>query len=164
MTSYVRLAGAVVVLVAVFVIGREYAVFSRRRIKELRGFYELLKYMESSISSYLSFGSELWGGFSCEGLKDSGFLASLRECELPGEAFSKCRPRLSFSEEYKDLVEDFFRGFGREYRDGELKRIAEYKEKLGNILALEEESTEKNVKVARALLLGGGLSLVVLVI
>lgn len=164
MTSYVRLAGALAVLVAVFVIGREYAAFSRRRTKELRGFYELLEYMEISISSYLSFGSELWGGFSCDDLEASGFLASLRNCELPGEAFSKCRSGLSFSDEYKDLLEDFFRGFGREYRDGELKRLAEYKGKLSDILAREEESTDKNVKVTRALLLGGGLSLVVLVI
>ncbi len=164
MTSYLRLCGAVAVLVAVFFIAREYSVFARRRLDELRGFHSLLEYIGGGISKYLSFGSGLWNGFSCDKLESCGFLQMLRDGEHPGKAFSRCKSRLALSTEQKDVLEKFFLDFGREYKDSELKRVSEYRVRLGETLEKEVLELEKNVKVVRALLLGGGLSVVILVI
>ena len=164
MTGYFRIAGALLILVAVLFAGREYSKFVSRRLDQLSGFYSLLEYVESSISKYLSFGRGLWVGFSCEALEGCGFLGLLREGRNPYEAFLQIKSKLSLSSDQCELLEEFFMGFGREYQDGEMKRVSEYRKKLGRILDDQAQSLTNNAKVLKALLLGAGMSLVILVI
>ena len=164
MTGYFRIGGAVLILVAVLFAGREYSKFVNRRLDHLRGFYSLLEYIESSISKYLSFGRGLWVGFSCDSLEECGFLELLRDGSDPYEAFLQTKSKLSLSSDQCELLEEFFSGFGREYQDGEIKRVSDYRKRLGRILEDQEQTLDNNVKVVRALLLGAGMSLVILVI
>lgn len=164
MSVYLRLGGAAIITLAAVFVGREYSAFADRRLSELRGFLSLITHIEKEISKFQSCGDGLWRGFFDDPLTDCGFLPSLAETGSPSEAFSRCEDRLSLSGEQRELLFGFFADFGSDYREGELRRLAEFRTKLNAILEAETENLKKSVKVTKTLLLGGGLAAAIMVI
>lgn len=164
MSVYLRLGGAAIItLLAVFV-GREYSAFADRRLSQLRGFLDLVSHFEREISKFLASGDGLWRGFCNDALTECGFLSALAERGSLSEAFRDCEDSLSLSGEQISMLGGFFGGFGGDYRDGELRRIAAFRAELEALIDRESDSLSKSVSVTKALLLGGGLAMAVMVI
>jgi hypothetical protein len=59
---------------------------------------------------------------------------------------------------------DFFTGFGRDYKDRELKSISDFRTGLEEDKKAEAERLEKSVKVFSALSIGGALAFFIMII
>ena len=164
MNVYFRWGGGAVLLVAAALVGREYTAYTERRISECEGFLSLLSHIEGKISKYLSFGDGLWRDFSDAELERVGFLPALREGLTASEAFSRCNARLSLGDDVRERLGAFFEDFGKEYMEGELKRLRLFREELAKIHAAECVELRKNAKVVRTLLIGAALGALILLI
>ena len=151
-------------LIAAIAASREYSAYAKRRIDQYDGFIELFSYAEGMISRFLSYGEALWRGFENGALEACGFLPALREGTPPIEAFEKCEGRLSLPREAKDKIKAFLSSMGRSYKDGELATLSAFRTELQSERKRQEEDLDKNVKIARALLLGGALAVFILII
>lgn len=157
MSIYIRIFGAVFIMLSALFIGREYSRFSDKRIGELRGFLLFVRHVGGRVSNYLSFGNELFWGFECGELESVGFLSHLREGKSLYESFMLCCPRLSIPLAQKEALKEFFHTFGNDYREGELEKITAFLEKYEKEAERECENMTKSLRVTRALLLGGAL-------
>ena len=162
--SVVRIIGCALILFAILLIRKEYSLYVNRKISELCGFSTLLSHMESEISKYLSCGKQMWQRLSCDALERSGFLQLLKDGHAPEKAILLCKDRLLISKEMQDSLLEFFKSFGSEYKDGTLKKIAEYRSGFDKKSDEEKNELQKNLKITSTLLLGGGLTLLILVI
>ena len=159
-----RLIGASLLLLAALLLSREYSSYLERRILEYRGFVALLSHAEEGIERALSYGEELWYGFQNDVLEKCGLLPLLREGKGLAEAFMECKDKISFSASLKDEISEALSTLGRGYRDSELRRLSVIKASLVAAMEGEEGTAEKNIKVARALLIGGALAVGILII
>ena len=164
MIEYVRFGGGILIMLCALLFGKGYSNFADRRIAEYEGFLALISHIETEISRSLSYGKELWSGFSNAELERCGMLQHLREGKTPYDAFLLCEEALSLSDKTKVALKKFFSRFGYEYKDSELRRISEVKGDLVVELKSVREELEKNKRVVNALLVGGSLSVVILLI
>nr|MBE6545326.1 hypothetical protein [Oscillospiraceae bacterium] len=164
MSVYLRLGGAALITLCAVFVGREYSSFADRRLSQLRGFLALISHFEREISKSLAFGDGLWRGFNNGALSECGFLTALMETGSLSEAFSLCEDSLSLSKEQSGMLCGFFSGFGSNYKDGELRRIGEFRAELDAVIDRESDNLAKSVSVTKALLLGSGLAAAVMVI
>lgn len=161
---YLKWCGAALVLVFVLFLSREYSSYAERRAREGESFIRLLAHIEKMIDSYLLPHGELFLGFSDDWLEKSGFLGKLREGSGLSHAFSSASDRLAVSEPIKARLAEYFSGFGKGYKEAELLRLRECRTDVEKMLSAERTELEKNVKVTRALLLGGAAGIVILII
>ena len=162
--SVFRIIGCALIFLAILLIRREYSIYVSCKTSELCGFSLLLSHMESEISKYLSYGREMWHRLACDGLERSGFLQLLKNGHAPDEALALCKNRLLISKETQQSLSDFFKSFCSEYKDGALKKISEYRIDFDKKLEEEKKELQKSLKITSTLLLGGGLTLLILVI
>ena len=151
-------------MIAALFFCREYSLYAERRILQYKGFLSLLSHAEGMISRFLAKGEELWRGFSDSALEECGFLSDLREGRGLKEAFSSCENRLCLPRSVKDELSAFFSDFGRSYKEGQLSSLSAFRSSLEERLKAEEADLEKSVKVTKALILGGAMSVVILII
>lgn len=164
MSLYIRLGGAAVVMIAALLISRCYEKYLLKRVDEYSGLVLLVRHMENEITKYLAYGSRLWSDFRHDGLEKCGFLPALRECGSICEALSNIGDRMSLSRVSREHLAESFSRLGRGYLDEELSLLSEIKDSLSEELDTERIEAEKNIRVVRALLLGGALAVVVMVI
>ena len=162
MSIYIKLIGGAIILLLALYVSRSYEKFLRRRIAEYRGLAELISHAEGRISDFLSYGSRLWQGFGDEALEACGLLSSLREGEGLASAFEKCKGKMSLPRKAMDGISERLRKLGGRYKESELTVLRELGEWLSSELRSAEEQSEKNIKVARALLLGGALAVLII--
>lgn len=162
MIGYLRIGGAILVMIAAAYGSYSYEKYINRRLEEYKGLVALVSHAESKISSFLSHGRGLWQGFSNEALESVGLLPALRNGESLSSAFESCLEKMSLSASAKTAVSEKLKGLGEGYMERELKILQGLGEHLSAELEAETEKGEKNVKVARALLLGGGLAVMIL--
>ena len=164
MSDIFRLGGILLITLSAYLVSRGYSAFLDRRESETEGFFDLLLHIERELGLSLSSGRELWRGFENEALCKSGLLPLLKEgVELPS-AFAECRKRLMVSAECEKILLRFFSDFGRDYKDGELKRIAMAKEELSKLLCEEKTENKKNKRVVGAIAFGFAASAAILLI
>lgn len=164
MSLYFRLGGAALVMIAALLISRYYEKYLLKRVDEYSGLVLLVTHMENEITKYLAYGNRLWSNFRHDGLEKCGFLPVLRECGSISEALSNVGDRMSLSRASREHLAESFSRLGRGYLDEELGLLSEIKDSLSAELDTERIEAEKNIKVVRALLLGGALAVVVMVI
>lgn len=162
MNYYLRLVGAVLVGVGAILILRGYERYLNRRLEEYRGLISLVSHAEGEISKFLTYGSELFRNFTCPTLERCGLMSAIAEEGGLYSAFIKCRERMSLSSRAKEKIASMLSTLGTGYREGELVLLSEVREQLAAELAAEEVNVEKNISVARALLIGGGLVAVIM--
>lgn len=164
MTVYLRWGGAALLMIGAMAVSYAYEKYLQKRISEYRGLVSLLDHAEREITKFLSYGSALWRGFQDDSLEKCGLLPILREGKALCSAFEAVSDKMSLSSSAKKrLAEDLAR-LGRGYKDGELTLIGSIKQSLSEELESESVEAEKNIKVARALLLGGALAVVIMVV
>ncbi len=164
MSLYLRWGGAILLIIAALYISREYEKFLGRRISEYRGLCSMIAHAEEMISKYLAHGDGLWRDFRSDALEKCGFLPAVREGKGLHYAFESCRDKMSLSREAKDRLSLSFKRVGKGYMEGELANLSLVKESLAEECESESVAAEKNIKVARALLLGGALALAIIAI
>ena len=164
MSLYLRWGGAALIMIAALFACREYSVYAEKRILQHKGFIALISHAEEMISKFLAKGIELWQDFSDSALEECGFSSHLREGRSLSEAFSACEVGICLPKDVKEELRDFFSGFGKSYKDGQLSSLSEFRKRLENRLKEEELSLEKSLKVTKALIIGGALAVVILII
>ena len=162
MSLYIKWGGIALVMIGALLVSREYDRLLDRRILEYRGLVNLITHAEAEITKSLAHGSGLWQGFSDDALENSGLLPLLREGESLKNAFDKCKGKMALSTEAKERISALFAPLGRGYRDSEIRLLCEIKDSLSREYDSESESAEKNKKIARALLLGGALTVAIM--
>ncbi|MBQ8414438.1 MAG: hypothetical protein IJX58_04245 [Clostridia bacterium] len=164
MKDYFRLGGAAMLMLGAIFISRAYEGYLNRRIAEYRGLIALLSHAEGKISRFLSHGCELWRDFSDEALEKCELLKHLREGVDLKEAFEMVKDKMSLSKNASARLTERLSSLGRGYKDSELSLLSSIKEHLTAEMNSESEEAEKNIKVVRALLLGGALAMAIMVI
>ena len=106
----------------------------------------------------------MWRAFENEELEKIGLLPSLREGETLLSAFQKCESRLALPTETKAKIKEFLSTAGREYRARAVSSFSDFRKTLEAEMMSEKERLKKQVKVTRALLLGGALAFLILII
>lgn len=158
MSLYIRWGGIALIMIAALLVSREYEKYLDKRVCEYRGLVAMISHAESEIAKSLAYGEGLWRTFHDDALEKCGLLPLLREGEGISSAFGKIKEKTSLTSEAKEKISVLFAGLGKGYAESELKTINDIKESLTVRLKYEEESAEKNLKIARALLLGGALT------
>ena len=163
MTLYLRLGGTALIMIAALLICHGYELYLNKRLEEYCGLILLISHVEEEISLFLSYGSRLWSGFHNDALEKCGLLSLLREGHSISSAFSESMRRMSLSKTAAEELSKEFDRLGKGYKDSELRLLSSIRERLSLELESERCETEKNLKVLKALLLGGALVAVVMV-
>lgn len=145
-------------------LGRGYSKFLDNRLGQMRGVLALAEHIRDSLSRSLSFGGELYRGFSDEYLEKSGLLPLLRQGVSPSEAICDPTVSLNLPESTRARLGELFASFGKDYLDAELHRLASFIEATDSELRLATDSIEKNKKVTSALIFGIWSSLAIILI
>ena len=164
MSVFWRFAGGGLVVLAAMLASRAYSDYAKRRLLQYSGLIALFSHTEGMILRFLSSGEGIWRGFSNEELERVGLLPLLREGESLKSAFLKCEGGLALSKGAIERIKDFLSSHGRGYREGEVSSLSTFRRQLEEEMKSEEIALDKSVKVARALLIGGALAFLIMII
>jgi stage III sporulation protein AB len=162
MNYTLKIFGLSLLLIAAWLLGRAYSSYCKKRLLELSDFLSLISHIKKKVSLYLSTQSELMMGFSGESIR--AFTDSFNSVGSFSEAFETTKKKTALSEKTKTTLSEFFSGFGKSYREGELERIDIYLSELSEELKTEEEDTPRRVKLAYTLLFAAALSAVIILL
>ena len=162
MNLYIRWGIIAALLVLSVILGREYTKYREQRLRQMRAFGELVLHIRGQVSRFLSPTRSLLDGFSSDELSRIGFTSEFERSRDLSAALEGANT--SLGEGYKKILSEFFSGFGREYKDGEVTRADHYIELLGREEEREREESQKSVKLTKTLLLASALALAILLI
>ena len=127
-----RYVGFLFVLLASFVISREYAAYVEKRLTESRDFLSFIRHMKIQVGCFLRPTNELVRDFSSDRLSELGFTEALMSGETLYSAYKRAEPELTLSGEERELFEVLFSSVGECYLeegvrliDGAEKRLEE---------------------------------------
>ena len=164
MSPYLRIFGSVLIVLAATFVARGYSRYCEARLRTLEGFLSFLLHIKGEIKRTLTTPEGFVRDFKCEELSECGFLSAVGSGEPLHGAYLSSLPKLKLGINARELLSEFFEGFGKDYAEGERIRTESYAQKLERIAESERESLPKNVKLCRALLLAGALGLIILII
>ena len=156
---YLRLLGAGVLLLAAFYISREYSDYLDRRLREYESLCAMLSHAKEG-------GRERgrWADFADECLERCGILSALRAGKDLFTAFTEGCGGLSLSREARGRISERLYELRSKSAADAQKILGEIEEALRTELATESEQSDKNRRIARALLIGGALAVGVMLI
>ena len=157
-----RYTGAVLMMICATVIAFGYKRYVARAERERDGFSELIDYMRIRIDCYLSTVGEMFSDFRCDAIEP--FLTRVRNGERVEAAFGLSRRVFAIGKEGADILERLFSLLGREYKSGVISSIDSSRAAFLEYSAKAREEEKKNVRLVCALLLGGVLGVVILLI
>lgn len=166
MTGAISLIGATLVVGCAIFLSRAYGAFAERRRAETEEFYLFILHIKGEVARFLSKPERIFQSFEAQSLDSVGFLSveNLVGDAPLSSAYGAVRDKLSVSSGADKILYEFFSGFGRDYRDGEIKRCDAYAEELSRLWAREEGELVKSLKVTRAVLAAAALGIVILLI
>ena len=130
--------------------------------RELDGFLSLIDYLKLRIECYLSTVGEVFRDFSNDTLEP--FLKRVRAGESPESAIMGAEKELVIGKEGREILKRLFSVLGREYKAGVIASIDATRSAFGDYSEHTIEEGKRNVKLTSALLLGGVLGAVILLI
>lgn len=151
-------------LMASFFISREYCRYINKRVLECRDFVAFISHMRIQVGCFLRPVKELAIGFSSESLDRAGFIDALSNSENISEAYLKCEPSLSLSEEEKEVLSGFFSSFGEGYLDEQVKLIDSVYQRMEELYSKLCREREKNTRLFVAISVTAALGFVIFVI
>lgn len=164
MSFYLKFGGAALVMIGSVWLSRAYERHTQKRLLEYSGLVALLEHMERKISGFLAYGEELWCDFRDDAMEKCGLLARLRSGESLFQAFGEASENMSLSRTERESVGESLAQLGRAELDSELKLLSRVREEISSRLLKIGAESEKNIKITRALLLGGALAAVILIL
>ena len=163
MATYLKWLGCIFILLFALLLGREYSAYLKRKKDELAGYISALLHIEKMIESYLATPSEIFRDFDSVPLEKNGFLPAVRSKKTLYEAFRSAKASL-LSADSSACLGEYFKDFGKGYREREISRTRAAAETLRNISALECEEIDKSSRIGSVLLLGAAAGLTILII
>ena len=151
-------------MLAAILVARGYSRYCEVRLRTVEGFLSFLLHIKGEIKRTLTTPEGFARDFKCEELYECGFLSSVASGESLHGAFLSSLPQMTLGINTRELLSEFFEGFGKDYAEGERIRTESYAERLSRIAESEKEMLPKNVKLCRALLLAAALGLIILII
>ena len=164
MNDYLRWGGGAILLLCALYIGKEYKRYVDRRIEEEEGFLAFLSHAREEIAMYLSPQKTLSSRFKNESLSKIGFLEEANRGGGLKDAFLECKNRLSIGKEAKELLFEFFSGFGQGYKEQEIKRIDSYSSRLSKLFDADRAELPKTAQMVSTLLLAGAVGVFILLL
>ena len=162
MSYSIKLFGLALILVSAWLAGVGYSSYRKRRLSEIKGFVQLITYIEKRVTLFLSTQRQMLVGYEDESI--SSFIGEVTAGKTFFDAFSSVKGKMWLSEEMKEKLSDFFFEFGKSYRDSELKRIEMFKKEIIEIQNREEEETPGKIKLLYTLLFALALSVVIILL
>ena len=156
--------GAIAVIIGVYMIWREYSLFTGREVLVCRSFSRaVMDYREKMICYMVSPGD--WAeNYSDECLSEMGFLESLREGANFKEAYGAVCDKLCITDELNSVLSGCFDRLGEGYLETELKTLDVAIEKLRCEEIRLSESVSKRRKATGAVLGAFAVGTVILII
>ena len=156
--------GAVSIILAVYMIWREYSSFLDGELRWCRCYLKALEDYRDKVKCYMQTPTRWAQGYTDAMLSECGFLERLSGGEDIGEAYRLSRPEIGVSGTVDAILSDCFERLGEGYLDTEIEVL----ESAIGKLSLEEkksgESLGKKRKAAGALLGAFASGVVILVI
>ncbi len=153
----IRICGLILLLsasvgVSFTLIGRE-----AKRIRELEGICELIRYIKNNIDSFLMPLEGIFLSFHCDELEKCGFEAEMKAHGLAAAAGADF---LSVDGKALGALSAFAGSLGTGFRDDEVKRCEYYLELFGALAVSEKEKAARNRDMYRYLPPLAALSLI----
>ena len=162
MNYSIKMFGLALILLSAWLVGLMYSRYCKKRLLQTEGFALLLSHIEKRVSLFLCTQKDLVSGYDNESIAD--FVREAESGESLFSAFCAVKQKFFLSEEVKTKLSDFFSGFGKNYREGELKRISLFEKELYELYRREETETPKRIKLAYTLLFATALSIVIILL
>jgi len=159
-----RYIGIFTVLLAAFLISREYSHYMKKRLRECEGFIAFIAHMRIQVGCFMRPVKELAAGFSSDALSDVGFIDALSESDGIYEAYKKIEPRLSLSKNERDVLELLFSSVGGCYLEEGMKIIEAAYGKMESLHCSLSEECQKNIKLVSVLSVTAAIGFLILVI
>lgn len=159
-----RVFGIALILLAALFFSAEFSRYQKKRIAEGDGFLHLFSHLRGEILCRLEPVADCFAGFRDEALERAGFLRALRECENLGAAMEATEKKLSLCEEEKKTLLRFCLGFGRGYREEELRRIDAALEEFERQVAQDKRELPRLARLVRTLSAALALGIVILLL
>ena len=163
MAELLRIGGLSLILVAALLFSREYRRYLDGRVELCQGFLALLIHIRGRVDCYLTPLPEALSGFECAALSKCGFIQKAKEEGLSAAYFSM-EGSLSLPKRAREVLSSFFRGLGREYREGTLRELSMAISALESAVCEERQESEKSLKIARILAVSAALGAIILII
>ncbi len=163
MAELLRIGGLSLILVAALLFSREYRRYLDGRVELCQGFLALLIHIRGRVDCYLTPLPEALSGFESVALSECGFLKRASEEGLSSAYFSM-EKSLSLPRRAREVLSSFFRGLGREYREGTLRELSTAISALESAVLEERQESEKSLKIASVLAVSAALGAIILII
>ena len=160
--TVLKLLGAAIIFGVSLYFLRAYRRFLHSRISECESFLLFIEHMQREIGCRLRPVGEILQGYRDEVLKGVGFLKD-KPSDI-SSSYLECENKLSVGREGKEILKRLFRDLGKSYKEGTLALLEEAR---GKLLAYTEGvrgSLDADVKLAAALIFGGGVGLLLLLL
>lgn len=135
--------GAFAVMLAAFLIWREYSEYLECELYWCREFLGAIKDLREKMKCYLDSPSEWASGYDSEGLFKCGFLDELVSSADVLGAYKSTRKEVCLSEQADEILENCFERLGEGYIDIELETIE------NAIARLDEEEKNESFELTR---------------
>lgn len=162
MNEVFRYTGAVLILFSAVLLALFYKRYVERGIRERESFLSLIDCLRVRIDCYLSTLVEVFKDFKDEAIEP--FLRRVREGESPESAFAGTHTLFAIGKGGIEILSRLFGMIGREYKAGVIASVDTARAAFTEYSAKQLEEGKKSVKLICALLLGGALGLVILLI
>ena len=156
--------GIFLVLLAALTFSREYARYMRKRLRECEGFLSFINHMKIQVGCFMRPVRELSFGFSSSPLSEIGFIDSLEKSDGIYEAYKEVEPKLSLSQNEKEVLELLFFSVGNCYLDEGIKMIENAHARTEVLYSSLSEECPKNIKLVTALSVTAALGFFIFVI
>ena len=164
MSIFWKFMGGGLVVLSAILASRAYSDHAKRRMLQYSGLVALLQHAEGMITSFLASGEGLFRDFKDEELEKIGLLPLLRKGESLKKAFLSCEGEFLLGKDKIEEIKAFLSTLGRGYRETELEAISSFRRSLEGDMKAEAEALDKSVKITRALLIGGSLAFLIMII
>ena len=156
--------GAIAVILGVYMIWREYALYLDRELLYCRAFLDALVDYREKMKCYMDAPSNWAEGYCDENLTSCGFLDMLKSGVDLSEAYGKTRENMCLTDEVDKILVSCFSRLGEGYLDTELETLEVAIGKLTRVEGLMAENLSKRRKATGAVLGACAMGVVILVI
>ncbi len=156
-----RLIGAALVFAACGMVGWQTAAMFRLRAEQLEAFARLISHIGAQVDIFRAPLDRIYAAWGDRVLEACGFLAALREKGGP-HAMRICGARLYLSPTETAELTKFFSGLGQCGADEEMRHIAFYEKRIGEMSAATKNELVGRMKICRCLGVLAGLLLALL--
>lgn len=164
MIGVLKYVGAAAVLGCAYLAARRYRKFLLRRVEECESFLKLIEHIKGEISCFLSPVGEVLSNYCDEALSEVGLLTGTAQGMSLYDAYKGCEGKLSVGDEAREILERLFSELGKKYKNETVAALGRAEETLSAYTARVKDRMRDDMKLAAALIFGGAMGLLLLLL